>query len=216
MNDTHPNSKTALDYFKAATDLAPLLSALSRGAIIRKTVGILMQVTVVLMGLYLIFFWFKAWATLREVRFFTGVAVVLWQLVFPFACFLQLKLLYMRAADVQALPDSDYVVAPIVSILITVYGEIVFLFLGVMSLPLTVMAWFISDHDMFSLRELTFVPIQTGFWGGLLTFLTCWGIGFCALLLTRFLREWLMAIFSIAQDAHLLRRRGEQPVPPAA
>ena len=216
MNDANPKSKTALDYFLAVTDIAPLMSALSRGAIIRKTVSILMQVTVVLMGLYLIYFWFKSWAILKDVRFFTGLAVVQWQLVVPFAGFLSLKLLYLRAADVQALPDSDYVVAPIVSILITVYGEIVFLFLGVMSIPLTVMAWLISDQDLFSFRELTFAPIQTGFWGGLLTFLTCWGIGFLALLLTRFLREWLMAIFSIAQDVHLLRRRGEQPVTPAA
>ena len=216
MNPTDPKPKTAADYLRAATDIAPLMSALARGEIIRKTVSILMQVTVVLLGLAFILFWLKSWALLKDIRFFTGMAVFLWQLPCPFACFLALKLLYLRAADVRALPDSDYVVAPIVSILITVYGEMAFLFLGVVSIPLMLMMWLASAQDGYTLHQLTVLPANAGFLGGLGAFLSCWALGFGALLLTRLLREWLMALFSIAQDVHLLRRRGEQPANPAA
>lgn len=216
MNAADQPPKTARDYVRNVMDIAPLLSALERGAIIRKTVRILMQVLAGILGMFLIIFWIKTWGLLKDVRFFTGLAVVIWQLAFPCAGYLALKLLFARAADVRALPDSDYVVAPIVGILVTVYGEMVFVFLGVMSLPLALMAWCVTDRDTSTFWQLTVMPVTPGFVGGFKAFLGCWAVGFGALLLTRLLRECLMAVFSIAQDVHLLRRRGELPAKPAA
>jgi hypothetical protein len=85
------------------------------------------------------------------------------------------------------------------AIFITLHGEVAFIFLAIMSMPVALLVWF-SASFMFP------IDIDDGFFGGLYAFIVCWVVGFSIYCITRFIREWTMAIFSIANNIDLIRR----------
>lgn len=136
---------------------------------------------------------------LNDITFTQGITLLIWQIFFPIAAFICLKAIFLRGSDIVRLPNSEFVIAPIIAIFITLHGEIAFIFLAIMSIPTFLSVWF-SASFMFP------VDFNYGFIGGVFAFILCWVIGFSIYCITRFIRECTMAIFSIANNIDLIRR----------
>jgi hypothetical protein len=192
-----------LEILKSATDIQPILDRLRSGRIILTVLSILYRVVAVIIGIALIVVWFATWQLIGEMNFFGGVALLIWQVFFPYASFLVAKVLYLRAREIKDYPDSDYVVVPVMAMVTKTNGEMILTFLAVMSVPAMLITWF-SGGAMPVLSD--FEDLGNAFFGGIAAFLLCWAIGFLMLVLTQLLAEWTLAIFSIANDTNILRR----------
>lgn len=192
-----------MEFLAKATDIRPLLALFKTGRVIRNTLSVLYRIVAVLLGLLVFIFWAKSWEAIRYMNFFGGVAFLLWQLSFPYAAYLALKALYVRAREIKDFPDSDYVVVPVIAMLTKTNGEMIFIFLAVMSIPATLLTWlgggFLAEH-------IPILGVGNVFFAGILAFILSWLVGFLALIVTQFLAEWTLALFSIANDVNVLRR----------
>lgn len=191
-----------VELLRRLTDIRPMLGALGRGAVIRATLGTAGQVLSVLIGLGLLVHWVYAWRTIAILGFFGTLAFIVWQAAYLLAAFLALKVLFVRSAEIKALPDSDFTVLPIMVVLIKAMGEMSFVFLAVMSAPLLLLLWLGGDGLLHAFGLAT----DKNFLAGIAGFVFAWLAAFGSLLLAYFTAEWTMALFSIANDANLLRR----------
>jgi len=192
-------SNTKLDTFNKYTNIRCVLDSLNKGGIIRQVFGRFVQFYSVIAGIALLVFWVRTFSALEYMEFFQGVALIIWQLFFPVAVFLCLKAVFLRGADITKLPDSEFVISPIIALFITLHGEIAFIFLGVMSIPATLLVWLSASF---------IIPVDTGdgFWAGIVTFVVAWILGFLIYCIARWIREWTMAIFSIAHNVDIIRQ----------
>ena len=209
-----------LTFFKKGTDVKPLLQLFHSGKFIRLTFSVFIQIIVVVSGLFALGFWFNLWRFITELRFLGGIALLIFQVFFPYAVFLSLKTLFLRANEIENYPDSDYIVVPIIAMLTKTYGEMMFIFYGIMSIPFMLMTWttggnFVRNYGVFFPN----LGVRNIFLLGLLAFLVCWVIAYLTLIFTKFLAEWIQALFSIANDIGALRRNsfsmGKESVPAA-
>ena len=181
------------------TNIRPILDALSEGKVIKQVFGTFFRVYSVIIGLILLYTWIKTFALLEYASFTQLCAILLWQLFFPIASYLCLKAIFLRGNDISKLSNSEFIISPIIATLITLHGEVALIFLGIMSVPATLLTWF-------SARFI--IPIETGdgFLAGIVVFVGAWVIGFLIYCITRWIREWTMAIFSIAQNVDLIEQ----------
>ena len=201
-----------IDIMKKATNIEPLLAQLRAGKVILTTLSIAYRVVAVVMGLALLVFWFQAWRFIGELNFFGGLAFLIWQVAFPYAVFLAIKTLYLRAREIRDYPDSDYVVVPVMAMLTKTNGEMLFIFLGAMSVPAMLLTWLGGSAVTYL---VDFLDVGNIFFAGIFAFILSWVVGFLALVLTQLLAEWTLAIFSIANDVNVLRRNSVPIRPPS-
>jgi len=198
-------SNSKMDTFNKYTNVRYVLDSLNKGGIIRQVFGRFVKVYSVIAGLALLSLWIKTFSALEYMEFFQGAALLIWQIFFPVAAFLCLKAVFLRGRDITKLPDSEFVVSPIIALFITLHGEIAFIFLGIMSIPATLLVWLSASF---------IIPVETGdgFWSGIVTFVGFWIVGFLFYCITRWIREWTMALFSIAQNVDLIRQTKNEKV----
>lgn len=187
------------ELFNKFTNVRLILDSLANGTTVRKVFGRCVQAYSLIAGLALLYVWLKIFAMLNDITFTQGITLLIWQIFFPIAAFICLKAIFLRGSDIVRLPNSEFVIAPIIAIFITLHGEIAFIFLAIMSIPTTLLVWF-SASFMFP------VDFNDGFIYGVFAFILCWVIGFSIYCITRFIRECTMAIFSIANNIDLIRR----------
>lgn len=187
------------ELFNKYTNVRIILDSLANGATVRKVFGRVVQMYSIITGLLLFYMWYKVFAMLNVLTFTQGITLLIWQIFFPIASFICLKSIFLRGSDIVRLPNSEFVIAPIIAIFITLHGEVAFIFLAIMSIPAALLVWF-SASFMFP------VDFDDGFLGGIFAFISCWIVGFSIYCITRFIREWTMAIFSIANNIDLIRR----------
>jgi phosphoglycerol transferase MdoB-like AlkP superfamily enzyme len=216
--------ESLLNALKKATNLQPLLDFSRSGRMIRRTLSLAFRGFALLIGLVLLLGWIREWALIKDLKFLSGVVFLIWQVVFLYAAFLALKVLYMRAASIEEAPESDYVVGPIMATLTKTAGEMVFIYLAVMSVPAMLLTWAGLDATT---QVMTCRLVRNTFMAGLGVLVMNWVVGFLALLLTQLAAEWTLAVFSIAGDVNLIRRHtapsaqppvaseSPAPVPPA-
>jgi len=195
---------TFMDTLKHVTNITPIFEKLRSGRIILVVISVFYRVISVILGFALLVLWFMTWKLFKDANFFAGVALFIWQISFPYASFLVTKLLYTRAMEIKEYPESEYVIAPVMAMLTKITGEMAILFLGVMSIPSLFVTWFARDiMPIFSqLNEI----IDNAFWGGIVAFLYCWILGFTVLLITQYIAEWTLAVFSIANNTSIIRK----------
>ncbi len=193
----------AIAILKTATNIQPILDKLRSGRIMLQLLSILYRIIAVILGVSLLAFWVVTWGVIGELNFFGGLALLVWQVFFPYASFLVAKVLYVRAREISDYPDSDYVVVPVLAMLTRTNGEMALAFFAVMSVPAMILTWFAGGAVDFL---GAFDGVGNAFFGGIVAFFTFWAIGFFALILMQLLAEWTLAIFSIANDANILRR----------
>ena len=86
--------RKVLSMLRKATDIEPLLKAMNRGVVIRKTIGIVVQIESIILGLGFLYLWILTWRILNEISFWGGISIIIWQLSFPYAAFLITKLFF--------------------------------------------------------------------------------------------------------------------------
>jgi|688.fasta_scaffold271076_2 hypothetical protein len=187
------------ELFNKYTNVRIILDSLADGGTVRNVFGRAVQIYAIIAGLLLLYVWYEVFAMLNVLTFTQGITLLIWQIFFPIAAFICLKAIFLRGSDIVRLPNSEFVIAPIMAIFITLHGEVAFIFLAIMSMPVALLVWF-SASFMFP------IDIDDGFFGGLYAFIVCWVVGFSIYCITRFIREWTMAIFSIANNIDLIRR----------
>lgn len=192
-----------IDIMKKATNIAPLLAQLRAGKVILTTLSIAYRVIAVLTGLVLALFWLRAWSFIEGTNIFGGLGFIVWQIAFIYAAFLAIKTLYLRAREIRDYPASDYVVVPVIAMLTKTNGEMIFIFLGAMSVPAMLLTW-LGGSVVTHLAG--FLDVGNIFFAGIFAFILSWVVGFLALVITQLIAEWTLAIFSIANDVNVLRR----------
>lgn len=191
--------KKVMDQVDRATPVRDMLEAMSNGSLIRNVISMFVRILAIVIGVAALVFWVRVWGDIGNNGFWGGVGLFIWQLVFPVAAFVSLKVVYLRGVDIRDMPDSRFTVAPIVANLIAMKGEAAFAFLAIMSVPAMFVAWFIGSPLVQVCPMIGF-----GFWAGPATFVAFWVLGFVFMLVTRAIQEWTLAIFSIASDVSVL------------
>lgn len=192
---------------KKAFNIQPLMDKLKSGQIIRKILSVFYRFAAVVLGLALLWLWLRMWRGMDDVNFLGKLALLIWQAAFLYASVLVVKILYLRAAEIMDYPDSDYVVVPVIAMLMKTKGQMMLVFFGVISVPAMLMVWF-GSSAVFPGSENVFVS-------GIAVFILSWMIGFLSLIVAQFCAEWTLAVFSIAGDMSILRKNAVPEKKPA-
>ena len=183
---------------KKALNIQPLMDKLKSGQIIRQILSVFYRFVAVVLGLALLWLWLRMWRGMNDVNFLGKLALLIWQAAFLYASILVVKILYVRAAEIMDYPDSDYVVVPVIAMLMKTKGQMMLVFFGIISVPAMLMVWFGSG---------ALCPDSgNAFVSGIVIFILSWMIGFLSLIVAQFCAEWTLAVFSIASDMSILRR----------
>lgn len=199
-------------FFTKYTNIQPITDALQSGKTIQKTISIVLRVFSVLFGLVLLVVWIVNWRFINQFNFFGGLGYLIWQIVFLYAGIVITKIFFQRSLGIVDLPESEYVITPILAVMMVTVGEVVFLFLALMSVPAMLTVWFAGwslFHGASSISMMLSALNMFGpgniFLAGIGVFITSWVVGFLTLVVFRLITEATLAVVSIAKDASILR-----------
>jgi hypothetical protein len=193
-----------LDFLKKATNVQFVLDAMRSGKVIRTTLSYALRIGACVLGLLYLWYWIKFWRLMGSLSAVAGIGFLIWQLFALYTAFLVLKVLYLRAAELIGYPLSDYVVVPIVAVLLKTVGEMAFIGFAVMSIPTMLFVWTAGSR---ALVLPGYYFASSTFMSGIRVFILFWISGFAILLFTQLIAEWSLALFSIAHDVNITRRR---------
>ncbi len=182
----------------------PALAALNQGPTLRKVLGFLVQLGAVVLAFRFFVGWCRMWPIIKHASFLEGLGFVVFLLGLLYGGFLALQTMFVRGGNIRELPESDYVVSPIVGLLAAMLGEMAFFFFAVMSLPAMVGVW-CGSRGGAGLPVLWQSYSGNAFVNGISLFLSCWLTGLFSLVVTRWIKEWTLAVVQIAQDVHAIR-----------
>jgi hypothetical protein len=180
-----------------------ILKWLADGSLIRNVTAAGLALMAILGGLGCIGIWIKSLDLFSAAEGAVGVlGVLLWLVFFPYAAYLSIGAVLVRASEIRQLSASDYSISPILNILLGLQGEVVFILAIVGSVPLTLMTW-----AFYAEMAGTFdLPATDGFLIGIMVLLSTLGIGYGAYLASRFMQEFLFVLPSIARNVDLMRK----------
>ena len=205
--------KKITSVYSKYTNTQPILDTLKSGKSIQKAISIVLRIFAVIFGIALFVTWILSWRFINQFNFFGGLGYLIWQLFFIFAGVFVTKILYQRAVEITELPESDYIITPIIALALVTFGEVVFIFLAIMSIPAMLTIWFAGLSLLYSasgslgmiLSFLDVINPQNIFFAGISVLVMSWVIGFLTLILTRLFTETVLALVSIAKDASAIR-----------
>jgi hypothetical protein len=162
----------------------------------------------------LFFVWILSWRFINHFQFFGGLGYLIWQLAFLYAGIIITKILYQRFKEIVDLPQSDYVITPIIAQVMVTFGEVIFIFLAVMSVPGMLAIWLAGSSLSYGTGSIgTFLilvdVLNPGsiFLAGISVLIMSWVIGFLVLIFARLTTETVLALVSIAKDASIIRTK---------
>ncbi len=201
-----------IGFFNKYTAIKPITDALKSVKTIQKVISIVLRVLTVLFGIGLLIIWIVNWRYINQFKFFGGLGYLIWQLVFLYAGIVITKILYQRSTEIVDLPESEYVITPIIALMMVTVGEVVFIFLALMSVPAMLAVWLAGGSLVLGassvgmmLSFLRFLNPGSIFLAGIGVFIMSWVIGFLTLVIIRLITEATLAIVSIAKDASIMR-----------
>ena len=180
-----------------------MLDSFNKGPTLRCAISFLVQIASVLLALSLLIDWVRMWKAIQHMTFVEGLGYAIWLLTFLAAGFLALKVMFSRGGSIREMPESEYVVTPVVGLLMAMLGEMAFVFLGVISVAAMIARWCGTEGTELPLYWLT--RGNNAFVDGLFLFVACWLNGFFALVVGRWLREMTLVVVQIAQDVRAIR-----------
>ena len=203
-----------VEFFNKYTNIKPVLDFLQSPKSIQKAISIILRIFAVLFGVMLFIIWIASWRFINEFQFFGGLGYLIWQLAFLYAGIMTTKILYQRYAEIVDLPESEYIITPIIALVMVTFGEVFFIFLAIMSVPAMLVIWLAGASlgygtgsiGMF-LSMMPFISAGNIFMAGGYALILCWGIGFLVLIFARLVTETTLALVSIAKDASILRNQ---------
>jgi len=208
----HEIVQKVVNFFNKFTNVKPVLEFLQSPKSIQKSISILLRVFAVIFGIGLFIVWIASWRYINNFRFFGGLGYLVWQLAFLYAGIMITKILYQRFAGIVDLPESEYIITPIIAMMIVTFGEIFFIFMAIMSVPAMLAVWLAgasltvgSGSIGAFLSMMSFVNPGNLFLAGIFVLILSWVVGFLTLVFARLLTETTLALVSIAKDASILR-----------
>lgn len=200
-------------FFTKYTNIKPVLEALQSGKSIQKAISIVLRILAVLFGIGLFVVWIRSWRFINQFNFFGGLGYLIWQLAFLYAGIMVTKILYQRSAEIAEMPESEYIITPIIAQIMVTFGEVIFIFMAMMSVPAMLTVWFAGSSLSqggsaigFMLSSLNVINTGNIFLAGIVVLIMSWVFGFLVLIITRLITETTLALVSIAKDASILRR----------
>jgi hypothetical protein len=148
--------------------------------------------------------WITVWKSISEFSAEAIVGIIIFQLLFVIAVYMVVHILLIRAGNINALPDSEYTVIPIVSITLKLFGEIYASFVTVISVAGGILTWFIGSSAFYMIKKSApLVPSYgsgEGFVGGLVFMVGGLFSAFVGLVLFYFLAEAVVVLVDIAKN----------------
>ena len=192
-------AKKTIDVLKKLFAIQPILDQLRAGRVMMMVLGGLWRLIAVGAILGLLGTWVALWQLMEYAKFMGGLALIISQIFFLYAIGLAARTLFLRATEITLAPDSDYVVIPVIAQFIRTIGEVALIVCAVMSVPVLLTTWF----------KAPIIPLyffRNAFFDGIIGFFLSFVVGFGVLVVTQLISEWVLAIFSIANDTNILRR----------
>ncbi len=199
--------------FMRLLDVNALIKWLDSGRIIKTTAGTMFQFFTIVQAIVCLVFWLLSFIALKNARFMDGIAFLIWQVGLLYANYMAFRVQFHRVSQIKKLPDADYVITPIIGLLLTAAGEACFVFLMLISLPLAILlglgSMISSSGPLAGLPFLMCLPFggSQGLVPAMAAFLACILLAFLFLIITRWLREWLLALLSIATDINTIKTK---------
>jgi hypothetical protein len=192
-----------------------VLAKISQGQFFRKAFAVALQILAVVIALAALVAWITVWKSISGSGYSAEaiLGIIFFQLLFVIAVYMVVHILLIRAGNINALPDSEYTVIPIVSITFKLFGEIYASFVTVISIAGGILTWFIGSSAFYMIKSSApLVPSYgngEGFWGGLVFMAGGLFSAFVGLVLFYFLAEAVVVLVDIAKNIKMTRQIAE-------
>lgn len=187
----------------ALLDVRFFLRWLADGSLIRNVTAYAIYLLASLASLSSLIIWFYSF---RMFGFADGIigflGSILWCAFFPYSMYLVVSAAFVRATDIRKLPVGQFAISPILSVIINLHGEIVFILCAAWSLPMALLAWG-SYTNLAMYYEL---PLSNGFMLGGALFILMWLTGYVVYLFTRWIQELIYVFPSMAHNLDLIEK----------
>jgi hypothetical protein len=181
-----------------------VLQKISQGQFFRKAFAVALQILAVLIAIAALVTWITVWKSISGYSPEAILGIIIFQLLFVIAVYMVVHILLIRAGNINALPDSEYTVIPIVSITLKLFGEIYASFVTVISVAGGILTWFIGSSAFYMIKKSApLVPSYgsgEGFVGGLVFMVGGLFSAFVGLVLFYFLAEAVVVLVDIAKN----------------
>jgi hypothetical protein len=188
---------------KALLDVRVFLGWLADGSLIRNVTAYAIYLLASLAALGSLIIWFYS---LRMFGFADGIigflGSILWCAFFPYSMYLVVSAAFARATDIRKLPAGQFAISPILSVIINLHGEIVFILCAAWSLPVALLAW----GSYTKLAMFYDIPLSNGFILGGALFILMWLTGYVVYLFTRWVQELIYVFPSMAHNLDLIEK----------
>jgi len=184
--------------------MGAVLEKISQGQFFRKAYAVTLQILAALIAIAALVSWITVWKSISAFSAEAIVGIIIFQLLFVIAVYVVIHIILIRAGNINALPDSDYIVIPIVSITLKLIGEIYASFITVISVAGGILSWFIGSGAFYMVkRPSLLIPSYgsgEGFWGGLVFMAGGLFSAIVGLVLFYFLAELVVVLVDIARN----------------
>jgi len=181
------------------------LEIIAKGTFFKKAYGIILRAIAVLIGIAGIAGWAICWRNIFMITgnnpvgvIFGGVIVQLITVVF---LYMVVHGLWLRAKDIEGLPETGYFIIPIMSLTLKTIGEFYSCVLLYAGLAGGLFQWF-AGFDVSHMLEFSITTLPTlglsGFLGGLITIIAGIVLAFSSLVFFYFLAELTIVLVDIA------------------
>lgn len=194
--------------------MGPAIQAISEGRVFQRIFALILRVVGVLTLLFLAYTWIRMWSLVFHLgSFFAVVGGIIFQGIFIIGAYMVLHAIFIRAGTLAKLPEGDFVVIPIMSVLLRLAGEIYASILATVAVGGCILAWFAGDRAMYLLSTVSGgmpLPTGSGFVGGLMLLIVGICAAFASLVIFYFLAELLVIFADIALNSRVTSRVAEQ------
>ena len=181
-----------------------VLEKISQGQFFRKAFAITLQIMTVVIAIAALVAWITVWKSISGLSSEAIVGIIIFQLLFVIAVYMVIHIILIRAGNINALPDSDYTVIPIISITLKLIGEIYASFITVISVAGGILSWFIGSGAFYMVkRPNLIIPSYgsgEGFLGGLVFMASGLFSAIVGLVIFYFLAESVVVAVDIAKN----------------
>jgi hypothetical protein len=194
--------------------MKPVLTLISQGQFFRKAFTIALQILAVVIAIAGLVTWIAVWKSISGNSAEATIGIIIFQLFFVIAVYMVIHTLLIRAGDINALPDADYTVIPIVSIGLKLAGEIYACFVTVISIGGGILMCFFGGNAIYLIkRSAPLVPGfggGEGFWGGLVFMFGGLFTALFVMVFFYFLAEAVVVMADTAKNIKITRKIAEQ------
>jgi len=187
--------------------IKPVLEIISRGKFFRHGFALILRIIAILMAIGGLFLFIQNFRFIGRFGFLGALGLIIAQLFLLAAIWIIIQIIWNRANVIVNLPDSNFTIIPIFSIVLKMIGEVYATIILLLSISGAFLTWFIGSGGriFYQLREFVpFLSVGTGFLGGLLLIVLGIISSFIALFFFYLFSEGIAVIFDIANNVKLI------------